>query len=90
MTNAPAARSTHVAAPPFIYVTMIGLLSLPDELIELVGKAVIDSRQAGLREWCRVTSTCKRLWAMQLPESISEWSLDLDDELGGESKMKQA
>ena len=69
---------------------MVGLLSLPDELVEHVGKAIIDSRQDGLREWCRVTSTCKRLWDMQLPESTIEWSLDLDDDFVGESKIKQA
>ena len=49
--------------------SMEGLLSLPNDVIELVGEHVIGTNRAGLREWCRVTSTCKRLWHMQLPES---------------------
>ena len=65
---------------------MMGFLSLPDEIFELVGKRVIGSTKAGLRDWCRVTSTCKRLWGMKLPESHLSWSVDLDDDIEGQSK----
>ncbi|CAL5225585.1 g8431 [Coccomyxa viridis] len=59
------------------------LLSLPDELIEIVGKHAIGTDQAGLREWCRATSTCTRLWKMDLPGSASSCHLDLDNDIRG-------
>ena len=68
----------------------VGLLSLSNDLIKLVGQQVIKSPDAGLRAWCRVTSTCKRLWDMQLPESSSEWRLDVREDFEGETKAKQA
>ena len=66
---------------------MVGILSLPDELIELVGRQVINSQHNGVRTWCRVSSTCKRLWDMQLPGSAIYWSMDLELSIEGESKM---
>ena len=69
---------------------MVGLLSLPDELLEAVGTQVIGCDKAGLREWCRVTSTCKQLWDMQLPGSASQWSMDLEGDIEGESKAADA
>ena len=51
---------------------MVDFLSLRDEVIELVGNEVMSGREAGLRMWCRATSTCKRLWDMQLPSSAIE------------------
>ena len=67
---------------------MESLLSLPDPLIELVAEHVIGIARSGLREWCRVTSLCKRLWHMQLPESYSTQLMFLDaDYIEGESKM---
>ena len=78
-------------APKYITnLNMIGLLSLTNDLIELVGKQVIEDPGAGLETWCRMTSTCQRLWAMQLPDSSSEWHLHMDDDIRGKSKMKQA
>ena len=53
---------------------MVGLLSLPDELIEHLGRGIICSNKCGrFRKWCRVASTCKQLWHMQLPGTTSEW-----------------
>ena len=69
---------------------MTDLLSLNNDLIYLVGKHVITSPKAGLRAWCRATSTCKRLWNMQLPESSSERLLDMDEGIEGESKAEHA
>lgn len=69
---------------------MTGLLSLPDEVIELIGKEVLSSRQIGLRNWCKLTSTCKRLWDMQLPGSTIHRSLDLNKDIEGESKATVA
>lgn len=40
--------------------SMASFLSLPDELIELVGIAA--EEHAGIKAWCRLTSTCRRLW----------------------------
>ena len=69
---------------------MIGLLSLSNDLIELVGKEIIvDEEDSGLEAWCRVTTTCKRLWDMQLPESSSEWLLEMNDDIRSESKIRQ-
>lgn len=69
---------------------MAGLLSLTNDLIELVGKHVIRNPDAGLEAWCLVTSTCKRLWDMQLPGSSSEWLLDMEYDFQGESKTNSA
>lgn len=71
---------------------MEGFLSLPQEVIDLVGKQVISGREPrepeadGIRDWCRLASTCKELWSMQLPTSALRWSLHLDIRLKGESK----
>ena len=66
---------------------MVGFLSLPDEVIELVGEQVTGSQKEGLRDWCRVTSTCTRLWAMQLPGSASVWSVRLCSDNEGKFKV---
>ena len=52
---------------------MASILSLPDELIELLGTAT--ERHVGIEAWCRLTSTCRRLWRLQLPESHQGVSL---------------
>ena len=67
---------------------MVGLLSLPDDVIELVGKQVI--YRQGLRAWCQLTSTCKCLWGMQLPRSAQSWSVSPDVDIKGESKVPNA
>ena len=71
--------------------TMTDLPSLPDELIERVGKHIIRSNeQPEFRDWCRLACTCKRLWDMQLPGSVSEWlewAVNLDGNIEGEYKM---
>ena len=64
---------------------MMSLVLLPDELVEAVGKHVL--HRHGLRAWCRVTSTCKRLWGMQLPGSADGWSVRSSDDIEGESKV---
>ena len=66
---------------------MAGLLSLPDEVIEVVGKHVIGRLREGLKKWCQVTTTCTRLWEMQLPGSASEWWMSPDFDLSGKSKI---
>ena len=76
-------RSAIVAETPLHASSkMTGFLSLPDEVVELIGKRVVD--RYDLSAWCRVTSTCKRLWGMQLPGSASSWTLCIDD-IGSES-----
>lgn len=69
---------------------MIGLLSLSTDLIELVCEQVLTSPEAGLKAWCRLSSTCKHLWDMQLPHSTSDWLLDMNDSIEGGSKTKNA
>ena len=64
---------------------MAGFLALPNEVVELIGERVIERH--GLRAWCRMTSTCKRLWSMQLPGSAYAWSIDFDFDIEGESKV---
>ena len=68
-------------------ITMPRFLSLPVELIERVGEQVISRQQAGLKTWCKVASTCKRLWRMQLPESAATWAMDIDVNVKGMSKV---
>ena len=68
--------------------SMSEFLSLPDEVIELVGRYIIDDWWGdGLRKWCHLTTTCKRLWHMQLPESSREWLVDVDNGMRGESEL---
>ena len=65
--------------------TMAGLLALPNDVIELIGKHFVTSSSLYVfRRWCRVTTTCKRLWIMQLPKSSFEWSVDLNDGMDGD------
>ena len=63
---------------------------MPDELIEIVGQYVIGTDQAGLREWCQATSTCTRLWKMDLPGSASSCHLDLDNNIRGKYRVDAA
>ena len=77
----------HCCLIPCTDLIMVGLLSLPDEVIELVGKQVIRWHGDGVRAWCRVTSTCKYLWDMRLPDSAVAWSMDLDKSIKGKSEM---
>ena len=55
------------SASAFDAYSMASILSMPDELIELVGVAT--ERHVGIKAWCRLTSACRRLWRMQLPDS---------------------
>ena len=58
--------------------TMVGLLSLPGEVTELVIKQVVGRQQIGLGDWCRASSTCKRLWSMPLPKEVIPVFVNLD------------
>ncbi len=53
--------------------SMASLLSLPDEVIDIIGIAT--ERWAGIKAWCRLTSACRRLWRLQLPQSRHGWAI---------------
>lgn len=70
----------HIAQGPlFIRIynrvcSMASILSLPDELIEIIGTHVMratfrEPEDMAVVAWCRLTSTCRRLWSLQLPQS---------------------
>ena len=40
---------------------------LPDEILETIA---IQSSGQDLRAWCRLATTCKRLWTLQLPSFL--------------------
>ena len=40
--------------------------TLPDELLRMIAGQVL-KMEDGLRMWCRLSTTCKRLWSLQLP-----------------------
>ncbi len=42
------------------------MLGLPDELLGMIAGQVLEI-QEGIRMWCRLSTTCKRLWNLQLP-----------------------
>ncbi len=42
------------------------MLELPDELLCMIAWQVLKIED-GLRMWCRLSTTCKRLWSVQLP-----------------------
>ena len=42
-----------------------GIVSLPDEVLQLVAQQTIGTH-LGIRRWCKLASLCKRLWDLQL------------------------
>ena len=39
---------------------------LPDKTLRLIARQVL-GKEEGMRLWCRLGSTCTRLWSFQLP-----------------------
>ena len=60
---------------------MVNLLSLPDEVIDIIGIAT--ERRVGIQAWCRLTSTCRRLWRLQLPQSRCGWKIPAELHIEG-------
>ena len=57
---------------------MTSVLSLPDELIKLVGSSFSRAMALnGVKYWCRFASNCTHFGKMQFPNSRSKWFLDL-------------
>ena len=69
------------SASAFDAYSMANILSLPDEVIELRGEAT--ERHVGTKAWCRPTSTCRRLWSLQLPGSHLGTVLSFDTKIEG-------
>ena len=67
--------------------SMASILSLPDELIERIGTAA--EKRAGFKAWCRLTSTCRRLWGLQLPQARRGWSLPYRTDIEGKLHRRQ-
>ncbi len=44
----------------------VGMMELPDELLDLIAKQVV-GKEGGLRLWCKLSSTCRRLRIFELP-----------------------
>ena len=42
------------------------MLTLPDELLDQIARQVV-GKEGGLRLWCQLSSTCRRLRDFQLP-----------------------
>ena len=59
---------------------MASILSLPDEVLEMLGE--MTEQHQGIKAWCRLTSTCRRLWMLQLPYSYRGCTLSSDYEDG--------
>ena len=51
--------------------------NLPDEILQLIARQVLE-RKDGFRLWCKLSSTCRRLWSFQLPPEPAYF---LDDTL---------
>ena len=60
---------------------MTSLLSMPDELLQLIALQAIQEVH-GLPLYCRIASTCTRLWILQLSSPVDEcmfrcqWTLE--------------
>ena len=65
---------------------MLNILSLPDEVLRLVAWRVLKKRNGG-REWCRLASTCKRLWRLQLAPQEHTWEVPAQITLPGASRL---
>lgn len=63
---------------------MASILSLPDELIELLG--IVTKRHVGIKAWCRLTSTCRHLSRLQLPGSHLGTILSFDTKIEGRQR----
>ena len=46
---------------------MASILTLSDDLLEAIGIVAVE--HVGIKAWCRLTSTCRRLWRLHLPAS---------------------
>ena len=46
---------------------MASILALSDDLLEALGTTTVE--HLGIKAWCRLTSTCRRLWRLHLPAS---------------------
>ena len=60
---------------------MASLLSLPDEIIDIIG--TVTERHVGIKAWCMLTSTCRRLWRLQLPQSRRGWAIPTELNIEG-------
>ena len=45
---------------------MAEMLDLPNEVLGLIARQVVE-KQGGLRLWCKLSSTCRRLGKIELP-----------------------
>lgn len=66
---------------------MASILSLPDEVIDIIGH--FTEWHVGIKAWCRLTSTCKRLWRMQLPRSRRGWEFDSETTIEGKLQERR-
>lgn len=68
----------------FVRARMADLLSMPDDVMAYIAEQAL-SRHEGSRAWCRLASTCSRLWRLQLPRSLNRpWRVLADVHLEGE------
>ena len=69
---------------------MADLLSMPDDVMEHVAEQAL-WRHDGIRAWCRLASTCSRLWRLKLPRSLNHsWTVLGDVPLEGEYQHPEA
>ena len=87
MPFTPDAQFRHCMQSASHTCSMASILSLPDELIELIGIAA--EEHAGVRAWCRLASTCRRLWGLQLPQARRGWSLSCPLDIEGKLHRRQ-
>ena len=86
-----ASDPLHDAMPPQRQLNdpcnMASILSLPDEVLEIIGKKT--EQHLGIKAWCRLTSTCRHLWMLQLPHSCRGYVLSSDSlsEISIEGKL---
>ena len=86
MTSTAMSVTRQCAADRVMLPEMLNILSLPDEVLQLVARRVLKKRK-GERKWCRLASTCTRLWRLQLTPQEHTWEVPAQITLPGASRL---
>ncbi len=74
----------------FVRAMMADLLSMPDDVMAHIAEQAL-WRHEGIRAWCRLASTCSRLWRLKLPHSMNHsWRVLAAVPLEGEYQYPEA
>ena len=59
------------------------ILSIPNDVLQLIAIQSAKLKQ-GTGDWCKLASSCKRLWLLKLPAAVHSWSIPSTMKVEGE------